>query len=215
MKKYVILLGGDIAPTPRLIALCQNATIIAADSGVRHASTLALEVSLWLGDFDSTTPALLRKFKHLPRETFPREKDRTDGEIAINEAISKGATDLILVGAFGGPRTDHVLLHLAQAITLAKRGLKITLSSGSEEAYPIIGSEHSASFPDNSVFSIFGFTALTGVSISGARWPLTDCDIALGSSMTLSNEVDGKLNVSVKSGDAILLVSFVTNGITG
>lgn len=213
MKKFVILLGGDITPTPRLIALCQNATVIAADSGVRHASALGLDVSLWLGDFDSTTPALLRKFKHLPRETFAREKDKTDGEIAINEAISQGATDLILVGAFGGPRTDHALLHMAQAIALAKRGLNIVLNSGAEEGYPIIGGEQSFDFSDGSVFSLIGFTPLTGVTISGARWPLANCDVPFGSSMTLSNEVSGTLNISTKSGDSILLLSFLTTAI--
>jgi thiamine pyrophosphokinase len=158
MKKYVILLGGDITATPRLIEQCRDSTVIAADSGVRHASTLGLDVALWLGDFDSTTPALLRKFKHLPRETFPREKDKTDGEIAINEAILQGATDLILVGAFGGPRTDHALLHLAQAISLSRRGLKITLSSGDEEAHPLSSAVQEFTFPIGSVFSVIGFT---------------------------------------------------------
>lgn len=215
MKKFVILLGGDITATPRLISQCQNATVIAADSGVRHALTLGLEVALWLGDFDSTTPALLRKFKHLPRETFPREKDKTDGEIAINEAMSQGATDLILVGAFGGPRTDHALLHLAQAIALAKLGLNLTLSSGDEEAHPLSSDLQYFTFPMGSVFSVVGFTALSGVTISGARWPLTNCDVPFGSSMTLSNEVAGELAVNVRSGDAILLSSFITNSIAG
>ncbi len=213
MKKFIILLGGDITPTPRLIAQCQNATVIAADSGVRHASALGLNVALWLGDFDSTTPALLRKFKHLPRETFPREKDKTDGEIAINEAISQGATELILVGAFGGPRTDHALLHLAQAISLSKPGLKITLTSGDEEAHPLSSDVQYFTFPIGSVFSVVGFNALSGVTISGARWPLTNCDVPFGSSMTLSNEVADDLTLSVNSGNAILLVSFITNSI--
>jgi thiamine pyrophosphokinase len=213
MKKYVILLGGDITPTPRLIEQCQDATVIAADSGVRHATTLDLNVALWLGDFDSTTPALLRKFKHLPRETFPREKDKTDGEIAINEAISQGATNLILVGAFGGPRTDHALLHLAQAISLSKLGLNITLSSGDEEAHPLSSDAQDFTFPTGSVFSVIGFTALSGVTITGARWPLTNCDVPFGSSMTLSNEVAADLSVSIESGEAILLVSFSTNSI--
>lgn len=215
MKKFVILLGGDITATPCLIAQCANATVIAADSGVRHASVLGVDVALWLGDFDSTTPALLRKFKHLPRETFPREKDKTDGEIAINEAISQGATDLILVGAFGGPRTDHALLHLAQAISLSKLGLKITLTSGDEEAHPLSPDVQNFTFPIGSVFSVIGFTALSGVTISGARWPLTACDVPFGSSMTLSNEVATDLSISIGTGDAILLVSFTTNSIGG
>ncbi len=213
MKKFIILLGGDITPTPRLIALCQNAVVIAADSGVRHASTLGLEVSLWLGDFDSTTPALLRKFNHLSRQTFPREKDKTDGEIAVNEAISQGASELILVGAFGGPRTDHALLHIAQSLALAKRGFKITLSSGDEEGHPLSATAQEFVFPVGSVFSVVGYTALSGVTILGARWPLIDCNVSFGSSMTLSNEVACDLSISVKTGDAILLVSFTTNSI--
>jgi thiamine pyrophosphokinase len=210
MKKYVILLGGDITPTPRLIEQCRDAIVIAADSGVRHAPALGLDVALWLGDFDSTTPALLRKFNHLPRKTFPREKDKTDGELAINTAIAQGASELILVGAFGGPRADHALLHLTQAISLAKRGLKITLSSGDEEAYPIASDRQIFDVPKNLMFSLIGFTDLTGVTITGARWPLTSCDVPFGSSMTLSNETAGTLEIEIKAGDAMLILSFIT-----
>jgi thiamine pyrophosphokinase len=49
---------------------------------------------------------------------FPAEKNFTDGELAIEQAIARGATRLILVGAFQVRRTDHALSHLLQAVTL-------------------------------------------------------------------------------------------------
>lgn len=48
----MILLGGDIVPTPRLVGQCQDAMVLAANSGVRHAAVLGLEVDIWLGDFE-------------------------------------------------------------------------------------------------------------------------------------------------------------------
>ena len=82
------------------------------------------------GDFDSTSPDLTERFSATERLPFPAEKNFTDGELAIEQAIARGATRLVLVGAFGGERTDHALSHLLQAITLAERGLDVVLTFG-------------------------------------------------------------------------------------
>jgi thiamine pyrophosphokinase len=207
MKKSVILLGGDIVPTPRLVSQCRNAVVLAADSGVRHAPVLGLTVDCWLGDFDSTTPALARKFVDLPRKTFPRDKDKTDGELAIDEAISRGCDSFVMVGAFGGPRTDHALLHGLQAVGLRKRGLEIFLTSGTEEAWPVLPGRQTFDIEPGTVFSLIGFGPLEGVSILGAKWPLEKRSVGAGSSLTMSNIAAGPVTVSLQSGEGLFIAS--------
>ncbi|MCB1719598.1 MAG: thiamine diphosphokinase, partial [Candidatus Competibacteraceae bacterium] len=51
MSHFVILLGGDLSPTPRLRDQVAGARAIAADSGIRHAEALGLDPELWTGDF--------------------------------------------------------------------------------------------------------------------------------------------------------------------
>lgn len=194
--------------TPRLLQQIDGARVLAADSGMRHAAGLGVVPELWLGDFDSTNAELAERYQHVERQVFPVAKNMTDGELALHEAYERGATEVILVGAFGGERTDHTLLHLTMAVAQAAQGRKLLLSSGNEEAVPLIGGEQAFDFAEGVLFSIIGFSALSGVSISGAQWPLEQVAVPLGSSLTLSNRVEGRLTVALNEGQAILLASF-------
>lgn len=205
MSKYVILLGGDLSITDRLRKQIKGAHFVAADSGMHHARTLGIEPELWLGDFDSSDPALMQEYAHIKKQIYPIAKDQTDGEIAFEYARSAGATQIIFCGAFGGERTDHSLQHLTMATAQAASGLDIFLTSGDEEAYPILAGSHDYDLPDGSIFSVIAFTELKGFSISGAQWPLKDITVPFGSSLTLSNIVRGSLKITMQTGYACMI----------
>jgi len=207
MSKFVLLLGGSVHVTDRLLKQVAGARVLAADGGIAHAAPLGLTPELWLGDFDSTSPELEKEYAHVPRQVFPAAKDMTDGELALNEAYRLGATELVLCGAFGGVRTDHTLLHLTMATAHAAQGHKIILTSGSEEAHPLVGGEYAFDFVDKTQFSIVAFSQLHGLFIDGARWPLENVELSFGSSLTVSNAVCGTLHVSLHSGKAILIAA--------
>lgn len=205
MTRFTILLGGELLRTPLVDRQVAGSRVIAADAGIRHATTLELMPELWLGDFDSVPADVDPRFADLPRETFPEEKDKTDGELAIAAALQRGATSLVLVGAFGGPRADHAFLHLALALRLAEAGTEVILTSGRQEAHPLLPGTMSFDYDDGTLFSVLAFSELSGLSEEGAKWPLNGVDVPFGSSLTLSNEVRGTLRVSLGSGRALLL----------
>ena len=184
--RFTILLGGALTPTPRLLAQVAGTRVIAADGGMAHARALGLEPELWVGDFDSTSPQTEADYRHIPRETHPIEKAMTDGEIAIEAAISRGATSLILAGGLGG-QTDHALGHLALLLALAKRGIPAFATSGTEEAYPLSHGKLVLALPPGARLSIIAFSGLAGLDIAGVRWPLTNKSVPMGSTLTLSN----------------------------
>lgn len=208
MERFVVLLGGSLVPTGRLKAQVAGARTIAADGGMRHADPLGLRPELWVGDFDSTEAALLSHYFDVPRIVLPPEKDATDGELALREAWSRGAGEIVLCGAFGGLRTDHGLLHLAMAMAEVEKGRSLWLTSGVEEAHVILPGEHRFDLPAGSLFSILGYDDLESLSLGGAKWPLHQVRVPFGSSLTLSNEVVGPLSISLGAGRAILLISF-------
>ena len=205
MSRFAILLGGDLVATPRLARQLAGARVIAADSGMRHAATLGLTPELWTGDFDSVEEGLRAFHADIPMEIFPPEKDQTDGEIAVEAALKRGARELVLVGAFGGERADHAYLHLAAAVRLAERGLSCLLSSGVQEGVPLMPGTASFDYDDGTQFSVLAFSELTGLSLSGARWPLENRFVPFGSSLILSNEVRGGLAVGLVAGRALLV----------
>ena len=206
MSQFTILLGGDLTRTPLLERQIEGTRIIAADAGISHAAMLGLTPELWVGDFDSIPPHLPGRLASVPRQTFPAEKDKTDGELAIEAAFDRGATSLILAGAFGGARADHAFLHLALAVRLAEGGTTVLLTSGAQEGVPLsCGGPREFDYAGGTLFSILGFSALSELTVEGAKWPLDRVEVAFGSSLTLSNEVKGRLRITLGSGRAMLL----------
>ncbi|WP_320201145.1 thiamine diphosphokinase [Agrobacterium sp. rho-13.3] len=202
---FTILLGGTITVTHRLQKAVAGARVIAADSGMRHADALGLVPELWVGDFDSSDKALLERWPDVTQQPFPAAKGVTDGEIAVSEALARGAKRLTLVGALAGERSDHAVFHLLYAVSLAERGFEVVLTSGEEEAYPLLEGAFELDLPAGSLFSVAGFTALDGLDIENARYPLADFALAFGSSRTISNVAEGALRFRLKSGKAIVL----------
>jgi thiamine pyrophosphokinase len=204
MSNFAILLGGTVKPTKRLKKQLEGARVIAADSGMQHADSLGLKPELWVGDFDSASPHLQKKYKDVPRQTYDVEKDATDGEIAVAEALRRGAISLLLVGGFGG-QFDHTLAHAGFVLALAKRGMDIFMSSGNEEAHALIGEIAIDDLSFGTRLSIAPFSDLRGLTVSGVKWPLTKRDVPLGSALTLSNIVTGSVRISLLSGSALIL----------
>ena len=202
---FTILLGGELRLTDRLRHAVSGTRFIAADGGMRHAAALDVVPELWVGDFDSTPADLESAFAHVPKQPYPAAKASTDGEIAVSEAIRRGASRLILAGALAGERSDHALQHLLYAVSLAEQGLDVLLTSGSEEAVPLIAGTISLDLPQGSLFSVPGFSELRGLFIENARYPLTDFHLPFGSSRTISNVAEVTVLFSLHSGRAIVL----------
>lgn len=205
-RHFTILLGGPLTTTPRLAAQLAGSRVIAADGGMRHADTLGVTPELWVGDFDSTDPALIERHPHVPRQPYPTAKAETDGDIAIGEALSRGATMLTLAGALGGERSDHAVQHLLSALRLALAGHTVMLTSGEEEAYPILPGRCRLDAPAGALFSVLGLEPLEGLTLSNARYPLEDFKLAFGSSRTISNVALGPVEIDLRAGRAILLL---------
>jgi thiamine pyrophosphokinase len=88
--------------------------VVAADGGARHAATLGVTIDVWVGDGDSLDAdgmAALRT-SGVPMLLASREKDESDTELAVREAIARGADGLVIVGGLGGDRIDHALANI-------------------------------------------------------------------------------------------------------
>ena len=207
ISRFAILLDGDLRATDRVRCQITGARILAADGGIRHAVTLGVEPELWLGDFDSDDAELRDRVRDGPRETYSAEKAMSDGEIAIRNALDNGATEIILCGALGGDRSDHAFLNLAIAAKLARtQSVSLLLTSGDEEAIPLLPEKRLLpDWPEGTIFSVMCFSAIGGLSIHGAKWPLDSVDVPFGSTLTLSNVAGSGLEVLLTSGYGIAI----------
>ncbi len=203
--KALILLAGPLSPTPGLLRKAKEAElVVAADGGIRHAEALGRLPDLWVGDFDSSPPALLARYADLQRERYPRDKDATDAELAARAAIRRGARALLLAGALGG-EPDHALAHHALALALAGEGLEVALTDGRHWAWPVIPPGQRVTLPAGTRFSLIPLAPLEGLTLTGARWTLADARLPLGSTRATRNEAAGPVEVSLRRGQGILV----------
>ncbi len=204
--RWAVLLAGHLRPTPRLRQQLAGHRVIAADAGLRHAEMLKVHPDLIIGDFDSAPPELLSRYQRLPRIEHPADKDMTDGALAIEHALQQGARQLLLIGALGGPRSDHATMHLLQLAELASRGIQALASSGLEEAWGLAAGEHAIDLPPGATFSLLAFTDLRDVHLHGARWPLQGDTLPFGHSRPMSNVVqEVPLRIRIGAGHGVLL----------
>lgn len=203
---FTILLAGPVTITQRLRNQTADTRVVAADGGIHHARALGLTPELWVGDFDSAVPHDGSDFPAMEHQAYPTDKNATDGALAIDEALKRGAERLILVGAFGG-RTDHTFALLAHACALAKTGIDVLLSSGTEEGLPLSATPRTLDYADGTQFSVLAFTDLEGLTLTGARWPLDAITMPFGNTLTISNEVAGILQADLQNGIALLVAS--------
>ncbi|WP_424952379.1 thiamine diphosphokinase [Deinococcus sp.] len=196
-----ILVGGRLTLTPALAALPRPGLVVAADGGARHAAMLGVRIDTWVGDFDSSDDLNLS----IPRTVHPRAKASTDAELAVALAREAGATELVILGAFGG-RFDHTFALCLGAVRLAREGLSVTLHSGDERGHPLLPEQtlrlHST---PGQTFSVLAASDLKGLGITGARWNLQGAEVALGSGLTISNEATGtELRFELETGTALV-----------
>jgi len=170
--------------------------VLAADGGARKALELGLAPRVVIGDGDSLTAVEVAELRARGAEVilFPAEKDESDTELALREALARGARRILVLGAFGGTRFDHALANVALLALPELEGRDVALSDGTATIRLIGRAEgpgelRIAGQPGDLV-SLFPLDpAVEGIVSVGLRYPLRDESLHIGPSRGLSNEL--------------------------
>lgn len=143
MKVAVIANGEwDISWGRQELELQAFDLIICADGGGNHALASGRIPDVLIGDLDSITPGNLKicQEKGTVIKKYPREKDQTDLELALDYAeaylIRHGQQeDVIDLYAAGGKRLDHLLGNIALMLGAAEHNRRIRLIDQSSVAW--------------------------------------------------------------------------------
>ena len=206
MNRCVIVGGADINNYDRI---CGNLTasdyMIFCDSGLKHLEQLKTKPGLIVGDFDS------HKNPHLDAETIvlPCEKDDTDTVYAVKEAVRRGYCDFLLIGVVGA-RLDHTLGNVSILLYLDSLGKKGCIIDDYSEMEIVSGKPVSIS-DSYSFFSLLNISGCArGITITGAKYPLSGAEISCEYQYGISNEVlpGQTAAVSVACGKLLLVKIF-------
>ncbi|MHB8630954.1 MAG: thiamine diphosphokinase [Candidatus Limnocylindria bacterium] len=214
MRALVVLGGDPLGSEAWLAGLAKRAdVVIAADGGAAHLTTARRRPDLVVGDFDSLSPGARRDLERagVALEIHPDEKAQTDAELAIAAAVRRGADEIMVVGAFGGPRLDHMVgnvLLLAQE-DFAAVDLAILTEDAVFRALLGPGTLELEGAPGDWVSLAPLSETARGVTTDGLRYGLRREDLVRGATRGVSNELTERRG-SVELADGLLLVAVTT-----
>ncbi len=183
--------------------------VIAADGGAAVALAHGVRPDVVVGDMDSLSgedaDALRRDGVELL--AFPPRKDETDLELALLEAVRRGANDITIVGALGG-RLDHTLGNLYLLTMPELRGRAACLVDGQVEAFIVWDEAELRGLPGDTVSLIPLSHEVAGIETDGLEYPLRGESLFMGPGRGISNTLLRDMaRVSVGSGMLLAVVT--------
>jgi len=189
--------------------------IIGADGGAARALAYGLAPDVIIGDMDSFTgpqkdlPAVHRAsiIQH------PRAKDETDLELALAYAAEQDVEEIVVLGALGGSRLDHMLSNVLLLAMPSLRGRRVLIVHGDQEAMLLRSGEAAtlAGSPGDLVSLLPLGGDARGVTTAGLAWPLARDTLRFGQSRGVSNEMSSaEARVELEEG-----YLWVVHGATG
>lgn len=212
--RVTVVASGDLADGDE--RWLDGAMVIAADAGAASLDRLRRVPDRLVGDLDSIPDELLARLTTagVAIDRHPAAKDASDTELALEAAMAAGATEIVLLGAVGGPRLDHQLANVLLLADPALAGRDVRIVHGPTTVRIVRGHGRLAlegSAGDLVTLLPVGGDA-SGVRIDGVRWPLEDATLRVGRSRGLSNEVVAPpASISLEQG-TLLVIEHHTQG---
>jgi thiamine pyrophosphokinase len=188
LNTAVIIIGGDEVPADVLEDLPRRRWVIAADSGLDHASRMGLDVDLVVGDMDSVDARRLDLYQG-PVDVHPADKDATDFELALVHALERPNIERIIVLGGRGGRIDHFLANAAVIASPRFERCEIEWLAGSAQITVVRHHAQLHGTPGQTVSLLATGGDVFGVTTAGLRWELSDEDLPFGSTRGVSNEL--------------------------
>lgn len=205
MRAYIYT-GGSIDPTHITEHPGGEDLVIAADSGWDNALLLGEKPAVLLGDFDSIREKQLPKGPEIYQ--VPAEKDLTDTQLAVELALSRGASELIIVGGLSG-RLDHTLSNLGILEHLYGLNVQAVMTDGQSRVRFI---RNGSTLIPRGAFIYLSLIAaddvVKGVEVDGCKYPLKNAKIKRRHQFAVSNELTGNCAfIAVRKGGLFVIES--------
>ncbi len=143
-----------------------------------------------IGDFDSVTESELLSIRRATRNVvvYPKEKDKTDLELAIEAGIAMHPAELVLLGCTGG-RIDHELSALHLLAGIHKASIHGRIVNACNEIRLVAGRIRIPADRRFPYVSVIPLTEEIRVSISGCRYPLDSFVVCRETGLGVSNVI--------------------------
>lgn len=213
MVKHAYVITGGRIDTEWLSAIrpfcleTEENLVIAADKGLLYAKEAGIKVDKILGDFDSLPAGILDEYEQQGIEirSYLPEKDYTDTHLALMWAIEEGADKVTIYGGLGS-RFDHSFANIGLLSFLLEHGVEGEIIDPTNTIF-MMDQEHTGTLTikksnnkEKEFISLIPYTEkVTGITLTGFKYPLKNETLTLGISRGISNELleeEGKIKIS-------------------
>ena len=185
--------------------------IIAADGGYNHCKHWNLRPHVIVGDMDSVTTSDLTTLEKSQTQIirFPAQKDETDLELAIQTAIDRQASEVIILGALGS-RWDMTLSNVLILTIPLLRDVEAKILEGPHEFVCLQGPGKICLYGEiGQLLSLIPLGGpVGGVTLAGTAYLLDKAKLAMGTSRGISNLFQEKqVELEIESGQLLIIIS--------
>lgn len=207
--KAAVVSSGDIKDYGYLKGILSECTmIVCADGGAAHVNRCGMTPDAVVGDLDSIDSKTYEGLKNsCIIEKYPREKDYTDTQLAIEYAIRNGADDILLLGCTG-ERLDHTLANILLLIHLLKRNVNACLINEKNTIFAVKDHIVIGGNPGDLLSLVPVIEDAKGIFTSGLKYALVDGIIQAGEPLGISNVfVEKQAEIRLSSGYLLIIKS--------
>jgi thiamine pyrophosphokinase len=213
VKRYVLFLNGAYRTEDLLFykKISRGAVRIAVDGGHAYFEKVKRPPDLVIGDLDSARNIPRKLFEQGKVLLFPKDKDKTDTQLALDYAIKAGAKEIDLVMP-SMTEPDHVLgammlLVSTELRSWLRKGGKVRLLNRTFEMYYLRGSAKTISGAKGDRLSVVPLTDIK-LSCSGTEYKCRNQAIKRGDSRPLRNRISSVRATVRVAGEAFVFRLF-------
>jgi thiamine pyrophosphokinase len=210
LVKVGLVLNGETPSRQDLDELEDCQEIVCADGAARHLLKADKVPSIIVGDLDSLEPEVYKwvDAMGIPLERHPRDKDYTDGELALQTALKYDPDHLIIIGGHGG-RSSMFMANLKILRRAHDAGVDaVMLGRGETLRYVDEGEDLDLSHLHGQTFNVLPIGGDAVVTIQGALFEGERIELRGASARGVSNVVDkeGPSRVETHEGLALVII---------
>lgn len=183
--------------------------IICANGGTKLALDYNLIPDIIVGDIDSISDEIINKIKRekIEWKIYPKEKDETDLELAVREALKYSPKIIYFIGLLGG-RIDHTLSNLFFLEKIKERGIEVLILDNKLRITLMLGREEKIFWGnEGEIISLIPLSEkVEGVTLQGLKYPLNNEILYRNLTRGISNEfISKEAKIRISFGTLIVI----------
>ncbi len=193
-----------------LKSLRSKPVLIAVDGGISFLQKIKLRPDYWISDMDSS-PAIKKGFlTNVESIIFDNDKDKTDGELAVDLAIQIGIKNITIMGWYDlASETDHLLGNLMLGFNskFLKSKLKFRFLGSRQEIFPVNNAKLIINNNKGKTVSIVPVSKKIMFSTTGTKYKEINSTSLRGQTLTLRNEISANKATVMIRGQALVIIN--------